>query len=378
LLAYIPVLMLAVVFAIVPSLLRAISDLEGYHTRSAKEMSVFRKTAFYYVMNAVVLPSLALNTASEFLEIVYKQSDGGAHVYNALPILQSLFSGDIAFFLCNYLVQLALSGSVFWLMRLPASFSMMVRQRMALTPLEVAESKCTSIFDFPRHYAYSVTVMSMCLLFGFMAPLVWGFALMYYVCKHAVDTYLIRYVHPKSHIDNRLPRIGLHFVLVWTCVSQLSLAIIYYLQGWVRAAVVTVVLCFLTLVACVTVGARVGNRLLRIIPYFRDVAIRRLADYGWIFGSVTPVLADSGSASSSSASLLEDGEQDALLGDQGEFDLVTPPCSRVTTPETVRNTHLHDEESALIDDKAGPPCQSNHEPGARSGGRHVHYGTHTN
>jgi hypothetical protein len=375
LLAYIPVLMLAVVFAIVPSLLRRISDLEGYPTHSAKEMSVFRKTAFYYVMNAVVLPSLALNTASEFLEMVYKQSDGGSHVYNALPILQNLFSGDIAFFLCNYLVQLALSGSVFWLMRLPSSFSMMVRQRMALTPLEAAEAKCTSIFDFPRHYAYSVTVMSMCLLFGFMAPLVWGFALVYYICKHAVDTYLIRYVHPRSHIDGRLPRVGLHFVLAWACVSQLSLGVIYYLQGRVRAAVVAGLLCFLTLVACITVGAHVGNRLLRIIPYLRDGAIQKLAHNGWLFGSLTPPLAESSSTSSSTTSLPEIGEQDALLGDEREHLLLTPPGSRVTTPETVRRLLMDEEASSLADRDVDLPNEECRKITDHSRNQHQDYGT---
>lgn len=314
LLSYIPVLLLALVFSLVPTVLRAISNLEGYSTQSAKEMSVFRKTAFYYVMNAVVLPSLALNTASEFLAMLYKQSDGGANVYNALPILQRVFSGDIAFFLCNYLVQLSLTGSVFWLMRLPASFSMMVRRRVALTPLEVAEAKCTGIFDFPRHYAYSVTVLSMCLLFGFMAPLIWWFALMYYICKHAVDTYLIRYVHPRSHIDGRLPRLGANFVLIWTCLSQIFFAMVFYLQGWVSFGIFTAVLCALTLIACLSAGPHVGYRLLSLIPQVRDAIIHRLLSsrYGWLsrrFGQVPP------SPSSSSASMVDVDETTALVKD---------------------------------------------------------------
>lgn len=318
LLAYLPVLMLAIVFALVPSILRLTCALEGYPTNSAQEMSVFRKTSFYYVMNSVVLPSLALNTASEFLEMVYKQSDGGANVYNALPILQRLFSGDIAFFLCNYLVQLALTGSVLWLLRVPSSFSMMIRRRMALTPLEAAEAKCTDIFDYPRHYAYGVTVMSMCLLFGFMAPLIWWFALMYFVCKHLVDIYTIRYVHPRTHIDGRLPRLSSNFIVTWTVVSQLSLAVIFYLQGWVRAGIITAILCFLTLACCLSVNAHVGNRIMRYIASLRDKAIKRAMRLGgeryeWI---LSPPLASSSSASSSTISLTESSETNMLLQNQ--------------------------------------------------------------
>lgn len=321
LLAYLPVLMLAIIFAAVPSILRLTCALEGYPTHSSMEMSVFRKTAFYYVMNAVVLPSLALNTASEFLEMLYKQSDGGANVYNALPILQRLFSGDIAFFLCNYLVQLALTGSVIWLMRIPSSFSMMVRRRIAVTPLEAAEAKCTDIFDYPRHYAYGVTVMSMCLLFGFMAPLIWWFALLYFVCKHLVDTYVLRYVHPRSHIDGRLPRLSSNFILTWTAVSQLSLAVMFYLQGWVRAGFATGFLCILTLACCLSVSATVGNRIMRIIAGLRDKAVSRLMTIGgegseWLR---PPSLITSPSHSSTN-SLSEPTEGDPLLQDSGESE----------------------------------------------------------
>lgn len=339
LLNYLPVLTLSIIFAAVPSVLRLTCALEGYPTHSAQEMSVFRKTSFYYVMNAVVLPSLALNTASEFLAMVYKQSGGGAHVYDALPILQRLFSGDIAFFLCTYLVQLALTGSVFWLMRIPSSVSMMVRRRMALTPLEAAEAKCTDIFDYPRHYAYSVTVMSMCLLFGFMAPLIWWFALSYFVCKHLVDLYTIRYVHPLSHIDGRLPRLGSDFILTWTTVSQLSLAVIFYLQGWVRAGVATAFLCILTLACCLSVNAHVGNRIMRLIATLRDRAINRMIEV-WVdrYWMPSPSLVTSSSTSSSTQSFPGSSENDALLN--------KPHSERMLSASEIFESRLWGEEPA--------------------------------
>lgn len=319
LLAYAPVAMLAVIFSLVPSILRAFSSLEGYSTRSARELSVFRKTSFYYVMNSVVLPSLMLNTASEFLEMLYRRSDGGSHVYNALPILQSLFSGDIAFFLCCYLVQLALTGSVIWLMRPPSSFSMMLRSRLALTPLDSAEAKCTSAFDYPRHYAYSVTVMAMCLLFGVMAPVIWIFGFMYFTCKYLVDTFVIRYVHPRSHMDGRLPRHGMTFILIWTAVSQLSVGVMFYLQDRVAAWLVTAAICGITFISCLSFGSRLGGRLFMFMPSLHDVFTRILessvlahgrgSDASKAFGQGTSV------GSSSTGSLASDNtENDTLLG----------------------------------------------------------------
>jgi len=312
---YIPVLMLAVVFAVVPSLLRMTCQWEGYSTLSAQELSVFRKTAFYYVMNAVVLPSLALNSMSEFLEVIYKQSNGGANITSALPILERLFSGDIAFFLCNYLVQLALTGSVFWLMRIPSSFSMMIRRKMALTPLEAAEAKCTDIFDYPRHYAYCVTVMSMCLLFGFMAPLVWWFSFVYFVIKHAVDVYCIRYVHPRTHIDGRLPRLSIMFVLVWTVVSQLSIAVMFYLRCGIKSAVFSILLCALTIAGCLVTNNDMGNKILGVIAKSRVYLVQRVVGdgsnmFGWAIGEAHV------QAHTSAVSLLEPLETDSLLATQ--------------------------------------------------------------
>lgn len=319
---YVPVLMLAIVFAVVPTLLRQTCKWEGYPTKSAQELSVFRKTAFYYVMNAVVLPSLALNTMSEFLEVLYKRSNGGSNISSAFPILERLFSGDIAFFLCNYLVQLALTGSVFWLMRLPGSFKMMIRKRVGLTPLELAEAKCTDIFDYPRHYAYCVTVMSMCLLFGFMAPLLWWFSFGYFVCKFAVDIYLIRFVHPRSHIDGRLPRLSISFVLIWTVVSQLSIAVIFYLQNWTKSAFACVLLCSLTLAACLSAGEDVGNLLLALIDEARKELVRRVVGdgdnvFGWALGSaqVNP----DGNNHYNSHSHHREEEVDSLIG-RREFE----------------------------------------------------------
>ncbi len=286
---YAPVLMLAIVFAAVPTILRQTCKWEGYPTKSAQELSVFRKTTFYYVMNAVVLPSVALNTASQLFESIYNQSEGGSKLTSALPILKSLFSGDIAFFLCTYLVQLSLTGSTVWLMRIPASITIMIRTRIALTPLESAEAKCNDIFDYPRHYAYSVTVLSMCLLFGFMAPLVWIFAFIYFFTKHIVDVYVLRYVHPRSHMDGRVPKSALTFVLIWTVVSQLSIAAIFYLQNWMKATVVCVLLCFITVAACLSVGPDVGNQLLDLVSQARSKVVQMAVGdgktvFGWALG----------------------------------------------------------------------------------------------
>lgn len=337
-LAYLPVLILALVFSMVPSLLRLTCTLEGYPTRSALQMSVFRKTSFYYVMNSVVLPSLALNTASEFLQMVYKQSSGGTNVKNALPILQRLFSGDIAYFLCCYLVQLALTGSIFFLLRIPSNISMMVRRRMALTPLEAAEAKCAEIFDFPRHYAYNVTVMSMVLLFGFMAPLIWYFGLFYFLCKHGVDCYALRYVHPRTHIDGRLPRLSSNFVLIWTIVSQLSHAVIFYLQGWVRAAIVTALLCFFTLAGCLSISFTMGNHILQAVSYLRDWAITWVlhavgSQYSW--GDGTAII--DMSSGSSTQSFNEAQETNSLLQQGSLQRCVSKSLDRDRMSQSVEN-----------------------------------------
>lgn len=50
---YLPVLLLGLINSIVPSVLRLACIAEGHATRSERELSVFNKTLFYYIMNSV-------------------------------------------------------------------------------------------------------------------------------------------------------------------------------------------------------------------------------------------------------------------------------------------------------------------------------------
>lgn len=286
---YVPVLLLSVVFSLVPSLLRLTCKWEGYGTQSMRELSVLRKTTLYYVMNSVLLPSLALNTVAEMLDTLYEESNGGEDIGSAFPILKSLFKGDIAFFLCCCVVQLSFTGSVLLLLRLPASFSIMIRRRLALTPLDTAEAKCTDLFDFPRNYSYCVTVMCMCLLFGCMAPVTWWFSFIYFFTKYAVDNYKIRYVHPRSYNDGRLPKASISFLLVWTVVGQVAIAVVFYLQNWYKASCLCVLICIITLAACLSVGPGVGKGAMKFIAYARDALMRQVIGdgtnlFGWAIG----------------------------------------------------------------------------------------------
>lgn len=184
-----------------------------------------------------MLPSLALNTARELAELLYEQSDGGENVNQALPVIDRFFTGDIAYFLCCYLVQLAFTVNVLWLLQIPSNFSLFVTRQWALTKLEIAESKCHGPFDFSTHYAYNATVMCMCLLFGVAAPIMWTFAVLYFVFKYFVDLHNIRYVHTKTYNDGRLARRVSQVLFYWTLCAMQGFGGLLYLRKFYTATV---------------------------------------------------------------------------------------------------------------------------------------------
>eukprot|EP00188_Purpureofilum_apyrenoidigerum_P000236 Plantae.Rhodophyta-Purpureofilum_apyrenoidigerum.ctg10953.p1 GENE.Plantae.Rhodophyta-Purpureofilum_apyrenoidigerum.ctg10953~~Plantae.Rhodophyta-Purpureofilum_apyrenoidigerum.ctg10953.p1 ORF type:complete len:884 (+),score=149.55 Plantae.Rhodophyta-Purpureofilum_apyrenoidigerum.ctg10953:302-2953(+) len=234
LLSYAPTLFLTLINALVPSVLRAVSVLEKYKTRSELEVSILRKTIFYFVMNLIILPAFALNTASQLVKWIFQSLHGkrGQDLswLRALPISERLYTGDIAFFLCNYLIQLAFTGNVQWLLMPTQMSASMWKTRVAMTNLEKAEAKCVGLFDYPRHYAYVITTMSVCFLFGAMAPLLWMFSFFFLALMYLIDRYNIRYVYSPSHTDYRLPRSGANFLLSWVALSMLIAALNYYVH----------------------------------------------------------------------------------------------------------------------------------------------------
>jgi len=239
LLVYTPVLLLSVLSAAVPSVLRAASNLQGYTTKSAQELSVFRKTVFYVLLNSVILPSLALDTASEIAMALLGDSAGhGSRTLAALPLFERVLTGDMWFFLCNLIVQLTGTTTMLSLLRLPDAVRRWWDTRQAVTPLERAEAKCAPPFDYAYNYASTIVVLCMCLLFGGIAPIIWLFALPFFLVKHTVDVFNLRYVHPDPHMEGApLHRNAAALVVFWCVLSELVVASTLYLRGFLAASI---------------------------------------------------------------------------------------------------------------------------------------------
>uniref|UniRef100_A0A7S1ESK4 CSC1/OSCA1-like 7TM region domain-containing protein n=1 Tax=Timspurckia oligopyrenoides TaxID=708627 RepID=A0A7S1ESK4_9RHOD len=240
LLLYTPVFLLTTINSAVPFLLRMASTLQGYTQNSVLELSVFRKTVFYVVLNSVVLPSVAMDTASELALLFYRKSKTFDEVFLALPVVERVFSGDMAFFLCNFIVQLTGTGNLLALLRLPAAVQRAWRRRRVVTPLELAEAKCAEPFDFGYNYAANIAVMCMCLLFGGVAPIIWCFALPFFITKYFVDVFNLRFVHPQSYLEGSLHRDAASFIVLWCVASQLVLAGMFYSRAFNNGVIIMV------------------------------------------------------------------------------------------------------------------------------------------
>ncbi|KAK4536222.1 hypothetical protein CDCA_CDCA07G2247 [Cyanidium caldarium] len=236
-LAYLPVLLLVSINNAIPVALRLLGRFEAHPTHSSEETAILRKTAAYYFLNTVLLPSLALNTAAEIAREAYHWTAAGQEPLRALYIVQRIFRGDNAYFYCNFIIQLALTGNSLALLRPLHLLRMAWRRVRARSPLERAEAKCAPYYDFPLAYAQHIKILSIGFLFGPFVPLVWPFAWLFFVLKHVVDAYNLRYVHPKSGMDARLPNTVTHWVLAAALLSMAIVALLawLYARPWMAA-----------------------------------------------------------------------------------------------------------------------------------------------
>jgi hypothetical protein len=207
LLSYLPVGLLMLINSAVPWMLRLIGVHEGHPTRAAEDTSVLRKSIAYYLLNTLILPSLAMNTAAEIVLLAYRQSAGGQTPQRALEIAERIFRGDNAFFYANFLIQLALTGNTLALLHPVHWIRFLWSRQKVCTPLMLAEARQATPFDYPYAYAQIIKVLSIGFFLGPFVPLLWPFIWLYLASKYAVDHYNLCWVHPPpSHTDERLAR----------------------------------------------------------------------------------------------------------------------------------------------------------------------------
>jgi len=263
---YAPVFLLSSINALMPTLFRRESALEGYLSRSEEEQSIFRKLFLYYLFNTVLLPLLALNTAAEILEQLFSRSESSWNPKDLIAsISERVFSGSNSYFYLNFIIQLTFTSNSLSLSRLFPTIFSFFRSIFSLNPLEIAECRCNELFDFPLHYATTLKILAIYLCLGLVVPILWPVTLLFFIAKHLTDAYNLNYVHPRSAIDGRLPRSVVRRLLLCTILSHFLLCGRFLLAGSVTLALVVAVIAFGSVLVCMKFATRWGPSLVKYI-----------------------------------------------------------------------------------------------------------------
>ncbi|GJQ08746.1 hypothetical protein GpartN1_g537.t1 [Galdieria partita] len=263
---YAPVFLLSCINALMPTLFRRESALEGYLSRSEEEQSIFRKLFLYYLFNTVLLPLLALNTAAEILEQLLSKSSASWNPKDLIAsISERVFSGSNSYFYLNFIIQLTFTSNSLSLSRLFPTLFSFFRSFLSFNPLELTECKCNELFDFPLHYATNLKILAIYLCLGLVVPILWPVTLLFFIAKHLTDAYNLNFVHPRSAIDGRLPRSVVRRLLLCTILSHVLLCGRFLLIGSIGAATVVVFIALSCILVCTRFAKRLGPPLLKHI-----------------------------------------------------------------------------------------------------------------
>ena len=229
--SYLPVGLLMLINSAVPWMLRQLAKHESHMTRSAEEASILRKSIAYYLLNTLVLPSLAINTAAEVVLLAYRRAASGKTPQRVLQVVERIFRGDNAFFYTNFLIQLALTGNSLALLHPMHWLRFLWRRQHAYTPLVLGQAGQVAPFDYPYAYAQVIKVLAIGFFLGPFVPFLWLFIGLYLVTKYFTDRYNLSKVHPPHPTDTRMARTATNAGAVVLTTAIVLLVLLSWIYG---------------------------------------------------------------------------------------------------------------------------------------------------
>ena len=204
---YLPFLFLIVCDAWLLFGVQLLSQYEPHVTHSGRESSVMRKSFAFLMFNSLLLPCLALTSVGAFMAgLLVQDDDEEASNVAAGGLLARVFvTSTGAFGLCFVATQTWV-GAAMDISRLSERVWLFVKQRVLRVPLPAPFHAGGSMMEmeYGSTHAMNLTVLSICLVFSTVVPLILPFGCVYFCSKAGVDEYLLTHVYAPHPLDQSL------------------------------------------------------------------------------------------------------------------------------------------------------------------------------
>lgn len=193
---FLPTLLLWTMAAVMPAIV-AFSDKYLCHwTRSQQNYSIMTKTVSFLLLMTLVLPSLGLASAQAFVTWTIHQE-------NNTMRWDCVFLPDKGAFFVNYVITSGFIGTSLELIRFPELFLYVWYLLQSKSKAEKSYVKKAILYEFPFgvHYAWSIAVFSISLVYSLACPLIAPFGLIYLMLKHTGDKHNLYFAYGASDMS---------------------------------------------------------------------------------------------------------------------------------------------------------------------------------
>lgn len=179
---FLPTLLLWTMAAVMPAIVSFSDKFLSHWTKSQQNYSVMTKTVSFLLLMTLILPSLGLASAEAFVTWTI-------HHENDTMRWDCVFLPDKGAFFVNYVITSGLIGTALELIRFPELFLYVWYLLQSKSKAEKSYVKRAILYEFPFgvHYAWSIAIFSITMVYSLACPLIAPFGLLYMMLKHVGD-----------------------------------------------------------------------------------------------------------------------------------------------------------------------------------------------
>ncbi|XP_039954579.1 calcium permeable stress-gated cation channel 1 [Bactrocera neohumeralis] len=193
---FLPTLLLWTLAALMPVIVAFSDKWLAHYTRSLQNYSIMIKCFCYLLLMILILPSLGLTSAQKLIE--WSISNDTIRWY-------CVFMPDRGSFYVNYVITAAFIGTALELLRFPELIVYIWMLCTAKSKAETPYIRKSILIEFPFgiHYAWTVLVFTISIVYSVSCPLIMPFAMIYICFKHFVDRHNLFFAYGPSNMISR-------------------------------------------------------------------------------------------------------------------------------------------------------------------------------
>jgi len=224
---FLPTLMLWSFTALLPVLVAYTDRWMGHWTRSDENHNIMKKTFWYLLFMAVILPTFGFTSGQAYFQFLFMENKNETYRWDCI------FLPDSGAFFVNYVITAAMVGSGLELIRFPelAWYLLQVCLSKSEADTPAIQREVTYEFRFGEQYARMLLIFAMVIMYSISCPLITPFGCLYFTLKYFSDRHNLAFVYAPSKINRKVHASAINFVIFSVGLLQFFMVVFSILRS---------------------------------------------------------------------------------------------------------------------------------------------------